>query len=409
MRVLFLFFLFLSCYPLPHDGAAKVEALHSRGLLARGGAGGTGTELTGGLGSVLTGLFKRAFGLIEDIFGGSKAKGRSLGGSFAETFEKDFGEVHPTFCLKSFVEATDYARRKNMFCLVYISSSRGGSADEQLCQALADKKVAAFIDKNFVFWATHASCLGAADALRKVAAKPLSKKQPFFGVVHTSAKTGKRKTISLHHCNPPPHAPQLLGWMERLLEVNQSKLAADRAEREFIENEALIARERREGYARAIKDDKVRAVKEKAEEAARLAAEEAEQAAQAAAEEKEKADLERRAEKEASLGTEPEQGEDGVITIMLRLGDGSRQRRRFRAGESMAKVFDWADVLLVDLDSQQLASSMPKATYAYPDDAQVTLAEAGFKHQVLIYVEKRLQQEGKAAPAAAAEAQEEEV
>lgn len=49
-----------------------------------------------------------------------------------------------------------------------------------------------------------------------------------------------------------------------------------------------------------------------------------------------------------------------IVTIMLRLTDGSRVRRRFLRSDTMGKVLDWADVQGVDLEAQQLSSSLPK-------------------------------------------------
>lgn len=49
-----------------------------------------------------------------------------------------------------------------------------------------------------------------------------------------------------------------------------------------------------------------------------------------------------------------------AATLMLRLADGSRIRRRFLRSDPMGKVLDWADVQGVDLDAQRLSSTMPK-------------------------------------------------
>lgn len=49
-----------------------------------------------------------------------------------------------------------------------------------------------------------------------------------------------------------------------------------------------------------------------------------------------------------------------AATLMLRLADGSRVRRRFLRSDTMGKVLDWADVQGVDLESQRLSSTFPK-------------------------------------------------
>lgn len=75
----------------------------------------------------------------------------------------------------------------------------------------------------------------------------------------------------------------------------------------------------------------------------------------------------RRARKANELGTEPAAGATAVAgeevsTLMLRLADGTRVRRRFQRSDAIGKVLDWADVQGVDLDTQRLSCSFPKAS-----------------------------------------------
>lgn len=67
-----------------------------------------------------------------------------------------------------------------------------------------------------------------------------------------------------------------------------------------------------------------------------------------------------RAQKALDLGDEPEEAGPTVSTLMLRLADGTRIRRRFLRSDVMGKVLDWADIQGVDLDAQRLSSSFPK-------------------------------------------------
>lgn len=68
----------------------------------------------------------------------------------------------------------------------------------------------------------------------------------------------------------------------------------------------------------------------------------------------------RRAQKALELGAEPSDAGAPVSTLMLRLADGSRVRRRFLRSDVMEKVLDWADVQGVDLEAQRLSSTFPK-------------------------------------------------
>ncbi len=65
-----------------------------------------------------------------------------------------------------------------------------------VCSAFADEDVAQFIDESFVFWASLGDSSGTASVARKLGAK----RYPFFGVVHSSALTGKSSTGVVLQC-----------------------------------------------------------------------------------------------------------------------------------------------------------------------------------------------------------------
>ena len=105
--------------------------------------------------------------------------------------------------------------------------------------------------------------------------------------------------------------------------------------------------------------------------------------------------------KAQALGVEPAATTSGTVAIMLRLPDGTRQKRRFASSSSMEAVFDWADVLEVDLTAAKLTSSSAKGskTFRYPADASMSLADAGIASvatgQAVLFVES-LEQKQKA-------------
>ncbi|CAM9593059.1 unnamed protein product, partial [Discosporangium mesarthrocarpum] len=353
-----------------------------------------------GLVSVVRGLLSRFLEVLEGLLEKSGfGRGRSsevLGGSFTEHFERKYGKSHPEFSGMSIVSAMDRAWSLNRLCLVYIASDAGGGrkakVDDTICQTLTDPVVRAFIDKKFVLWAAKAGSPGAAVAGRRVGARAY----PYLGVIHTSSRLDRatqrrrtsRSTTALHHCNPPPSPSQMLSWMSRVLDLNKGRLKAERAEQRHQEEEEAIHRERTEGYVRAVTDDALLEEREAQEARQRELEEEEERQRERARAEKEKEDSKRRDHKAKELGPEPlAAAAEGVSTVMLRLQDGSRVKRRFLRSDNMGRVLDWADVQGVDLSAQQLSMSFPKTTFTYPRDANLSLEEAGLGKQAMLFVE----------------------
>jgi hypothetical protein len=123
------------------------------------------------------------------------------------------------------------------------------------------------------------------------------------------------------------------------------------------------------------------------EEAAAAAA--VEEAAAATAKAKEEEVAQRRERKRAALGTEPEKA-PGVCTVMLRLPAGGRASRRFRGEDAVEAVFDWAEGECgVDVEVACLVATHPRKVFRYPEDAGMTVSEAGFFPSAALLLEER--------------------
>lgn len=126
-----------------------------------------------------------------------------------------------------------------------------------------------------------------------------------------------------------------------------------------------------------------------AEEAARLEREAAEAAERAAAEEEDRVKklLETKA---ARLQPEPAAGTPGVVSVMVRMSDGSRISRRFHQTDALQAVFDFVDVqhqaASIKPETYNLINSWPRKTYKF--DAPGTLADAGITSDTALFVEQ---------------------
>ncbi|CAB1102447.1 unnamed protein product [Ectocarpus sp. CCAP 1310/34] len=380
----------------------------------------------GGLAATVKETISKLTGVVRSLLGGkgsksggaagggtkakksSKRKPNSSSGGFTEAFEAKYGKRHPKFNEKSFGDATETAWGRNRLCLVYIAAEKGSGGkaakvDDAICKALADPEVAEFIDSSFVMWVPGGKSSAQRVAASAAAAKRVGARSlPFLGVVNSASETDKmtlerkleRSTVAMHHCNPPPSASQMVSWMARVLELKKNLLEVELAEQQRLKDEDTIYTERVEGYSKSLKDDALREVREREEEAERARLAEEERLAQEVLEAKQREDVERREKKAAELGQEPPESavkgaEAKAATLMLRLADGSRIRRRFLRSDPMGKVLDWADVQGVDLDAQRLSSTMPKASFSHPGDSGMTIEEAGLGRQALLFVEQK--------------------
>lgn len=349
--------------------------------------------------SILLKLWQLLLDFLENVCGLGGGRSGSLGGSrtFGSKFEQKYGTTHPAFVSGSLQDALDRARTANKFCIVFIASQASSgprkTADEIICRSLADPSVASFIDEHFIVWCTAAAAPGGTEAAKRVGAKSL----PFLGAVRASvsptSSKSKVSTVSLHHCKPAPGAEAFCRWMKRLLSQHSGLLEEDKKAQAHLEAEIRLVREREQGYKKAIERDAIQIEKEKQEEEERLAQEFKEKAEAAAREQKEKEDAERRARKAEELEPEPITAGDGIITVMLRLLDGRKVKRRFsKESSTLGTFFDWADVEGVDLEDVNLTLGGAKrgASFEHPRDVNLTLEEGGMGgSQALLVVEAK--------------------
>jgi hypothetical protein len=197
----------------------------------------------------------------------------------------------------------------------------------------------------------------------------------------TVDSSGKLKVtprlLAQHHCHPPPTSAEvMMNWANtiRKRHVREfAKLQHDRKEMQLL-------KERTEGYKESMKEDKAREEREERELQAKKEEEEKERLR------KEKLER-RRQELLEALPEEPDAGSEGVITIALRFGDGSRDQRRFVAEDtSLNDVFNWVDATHgLEREKIELSTMNGSKTFSYveadsDDDEEsgnVTLDEAG--------------------------------
>lgn len=350
------------------------------------------------------------------MFGGdaraiAAAPGATDTARFAAWFDGRYSEGRrPVWFEGRYVEALALAQRELKFLVVYLHSEGHGSSAEFVRRVVRNAAVAEMIDGRFVAWAGSVSQTDAAavgHALRVDG-------YPFLGVVgaprstvrppresEVFALTSGNYGVLLARIsgnvlrNVPATASgdevggRVVAWLASVLESHDRRLEVVRRERADRETERELRREQDQEYAatleadRALESEKARK-KEEGERAKREA-----EAEENAEREKVAAVETRRARKREGLAAEPEKA-PGVATVVLRLPEGGRASRRFAKDEALEVVFDWAEGHCgVDVEVACLVQSYPRKKYRYPEEAGMTLAEAGFFPSAMLLLEER--------------------
>ena len=155
-------------------------------------------------------------------------------------------------------------------------------------------------------------------------------------------------------------------WLNTL----RKRHAKQYASMQLQAREAQYFKERKLGYKDSLNSDKEREEREAVEEAERIAKAKAEKKRLAAI-------AKRREEISVSMPKEPEAG-GSVKTISIRLMDGRSTRRRFSADNTLADVFNWADVTFeLEREAFELTTMNGKSTFLYETDRETTLEDSG--------------------------------
>eukprot|EP00177_Eucheuma_denticulatum_P003211 GFKZ01005795.1.p1 GENE.GFKZ01005795.1~~GFKZ01005795.1.p1 ORF type:complete len:460 (+),score=77.16 GFKZ01005795.1:76-1380(+) len=303
---------------------------------------------------------------------------------FINFFNQRYGTTHPPFFDGGYFAALSAAQADIKFLLVYLHSE-----SHRLTHAFARDVLASppFLQASspFVVWASSVTQREGAAAHYALRAPAL----PFLAVVAApSARISPDAdlaganfgTVLAVRAGPPALVGGGEGaarWLQRVMERHGGLLDDVRRAREERESARLLREQQDAEYARALEEDRER--ERKLEEERR----------KVEVEENRIKQLEiRRERKRENLGVEPEKGA-GVASVALRLPDGSKVGRRFKLEDKLEAVFDWAEVNRVDIEVACLVCTYPRRRFRYPEDAGISVKEAGLFPSVMLLLEER--------------------
>ncbi|KAA8498357.1 FAS-associated factor 2-B [Porphyridium purpureum] len=309
-------------------------------------------------------------------------EGRNAAQDFAIKFEASFGNTHARFTRTSLVQALRTAGREYKFALVYIHDENREACNSFCRSVLQDGQVIRFIDEAFIFWAASTRFAETVQARSEFRLTHL----PALAIVEGHPTRPPGRVIAMKQANAfggPMDAAGVFQWMQRVQERYGVSLISARIQQEERETNRLLRQQQDEEFQRALEEDRLKEQRKRQEEE-RVAREVRE------AEQKERETRERRARKQELLGEEPPAQGAVTASVVLRMPDGSRNTRRFLRDTKLEMLFDWADTLGVEIGQALLVSSYPRRAFKYPEDKDMSIAEAGLTPSAMLLIEERV-------------------
>ncbi|XP_071737449.1 plant UBX domain-containing protein 10-like [Rutidosis leptorrhynchoides] len=309
---------------------------------------------------------------------------------FVSMFEREYGDLHPSFVGESFMDALQRSRREFKLMFVYLHSPDHPDTPLFCEESLCNEVLSAFVNENFVAWG---GSIRDSEGF-KMSNSLKASRFPFCAVV--MAATNQRIAL-LQQVEGPKSPEEMLTVLQRVLEESSPVLVSARLESEERVNNIRLREEQDAAYQAALQADQARE-RQRLEEEERLAREAAEaerklkeeteareKAAREAAE-REAAIVKLREDKASALGPEPEKGPD-VTQVLVRLPNGERKGRRFYRNATVQSLYDFVDSSSdLEIGNYTLATNFPRVLYG-PDKLSSTLKEAGLYPQVSLFVE----------------------
>lgn len=370
------------------------------------------TDEAGGSSCAAAALLQiRGGGTISNDSGGSirrlaKRYGVDLPTNELDELPSKFASAVLTSSTTSLAEAMQRSNADARFLVVYISRQGSSKANGVAIPNLMSREMIKLANRrplgkkqnsdtsSYYIWIVDDD--GDYDsALKRLKLKPPAKRKskssssksvtpPILAIVYpsTSVSSSGKLTVtpnvlSQHHCQPPPGSPDVLtSWIN----ATRKRHLRDFAKLQHDRREAVLHRERTEGYRASVEEDAVREAQERAEAERRRQAEEEE--------ERRREELEARREVlRESLPEEPEPGAAGASTIALRFADGTRDQRRFPSDAPIDSIFDWIDVEHeIERERLELGTMNGSRTFVHGAGEASTIEGAGLGRMTALRV-----------------------
>ncbi|KAK3037549.1 hypothetical protein RJ639_030357 [Escallonia herrerae] len=309
--------------------------------------------------------------------------------AFLESFEQQYGTMHPFFYACQFVEALRIAQEEHKFVFMYLHSPEHPFTPYFCRETLCSELVVQFIDANFVSWGALAN---KGEGLHMTTTlRPAS--FPFCAVV----APGSGDSIALLQQMEGPVSPaEMIEILQRTMEEQGLAFGSARAKEE--EKRRVDRRLREEQDAAYLASLQIDQEKEKIKNFA------PEGRLKKQAEDLDKVNYEKAKQKPAKkLDIKPKEVSNAKETqhkaiaserkdaqttqILIRFPNGERKEQSFLSTDKIQVIYRYIDSLgLPGTGSYKLVSSFPRKVYGV-DQIGMTLKDAGFHPRATLFLE----------------------
>ncbi|XP_054807102.1 plant UBX domain-containing protein 10-like [Prosopis cineraria] len=309
--------------------------------------------------------------------------------AFLESFEHQYGTVHPFFYACRLMEVLKLAEQDKKLVFMYIHSPEHPFTHNFCRETLCCELVTEFLDVNFACWGGLAD---RGEGLRMVATlRPAS--FPLCAVVAPAA--GDTMAV-LQQIEGPVSAAELVEVLQRTMEEQGLAFGSDKARREEkIRADRRLREEQDAAYFAALQIDK-----EKENLRNSTSGERVQKPVEAlntrnhenlknkpVSSNNSKVNESTITTKHQNKGVPKRGGHSQPIQILIRFPNGERREQSFECTDKVQSIFAYIDSLgLPGIGNYRLVSNFPRRMYGV-DEMRMTLKDAGFHPKASLFLE----------------------
>ncbi|XP_028769939.1 plant UBX domain-containing protein 10-like [Neltuma alba] len=303
--------------------------------------------------------------------------------AFLESFELQYGTVHPFFYACRLMEVLKLAVQDKKLVFMYIHSPEHPFTHNFCRETLCSELVTEFLDVNFICWGGLAD---RGEGLRMVTTlRPAS--FPLCAVV--APASGGTMTV-LQQIEGPVSTAELVEVLQRTMEEQGLAFGSDRARREeMIRADRRLREEQDAAYLASLRIDQ-----EKENIRNSTSTERVQKPAEALntrnyekPKNKSKVNGPTTATQNQNKGVPNRAGQSQPTQILIRFPNGERGEQRFESTDKIQAIFAFIDSLgLPGIGNYRLVSNFPRKVYGV-DQMRMTLKDAGLHPKASLFLE----------------------
>ncbi|KAL8946111.1 MAG: hypothetical protein Q9222_007446 [Ikaeria aurantiellina] len=304
-------------------------------------------------------LFTRLFPFLPQLLSGNRAtprrsqvstsgrkplSPRDTAARFAREFEESYGTHSFPFFQGGYAQAYDLAKKDLKFLLVILLSPEHDDTAPFVTDTLLSPTVTAFLtspenQKRIILWA---GTVQDSEAYQISTALNCSK-FPFSALVAPTPSSSSSQMSTILRISGPTSPTSFTSQLQTAISTHSTALERARASRTEQQATRDLREEQNTAYERSLAQDRERARQRREADEARSRAEREERSQREAKEREAERILQWKRWRGSRIPPEPSGSGDGVSRVSIRMADGERVVRKFRAEEGMEELYAFVE------------------------------------------------------------------